>query len=56
MIKILPVGDFIWVENRSKFHQDYIKNNEHTDIEYFLEVYVQLPEILHDLTMVLYHC
>ena len=48
MLQKLPVGDFIWVENRSKFHKDSIKNNEDTDIGYILKVCVQFPEILHE--------
>ena len=46
----LFVGDFIWVENRPKFNEDFIKSyNEDSNIGYFFEVEVQYPEKLHEL-------
>ena len=44
----LPVNDFKWVEDISKFNEDFIKvYNDEGDAGYFLEVYVQYPENLH---------
>ena len=46
----LPVNKFEWVEDTSKFNEDFIKNyNEESNEEYFLEVYVQYPEKFHEL-------
>ena len=46
----LPVNGFKWVEETSKFNEDFIKSyNEDSDEGYFLDVDVQYPEILHDL-------
>ena len=48
MSQKLSIGDFIWVENRSKFNEDFVKDcNEDSDKGYFLEVDVQYPEELH---------
>ena len=44
-------GDiFEWIEDTSKFNEDFIKNyNEKSEEGYFLEVDAQYPEKLHDL-------
>ena len=43
------IGEFIWVESRSEFNEDFINDcNEDSDIWYFLEVDVQYPEWLHE--------
>ena len=35
----LPVNNFGWIKDTSKFNEDFIKNyNEESDIGYFLEV------------------
>ena len=48
--QILPVDDFKWKKNISKFNEDFIKNyNEDSDKEYILEVDVEYPKNLHDL-------
>ena len=50
MSQKLSVSNFVWIEDTSQFHQDYIKNyNEESDEGCFLEVDVQYPEKLHDL-------
>ena len=42
--------NFEWVKDTSQFNEDFIKNyNEESDKGYFLEVYVQYLEKLHDL-------
>ena len=51
----LPVRDFKWVWNESKFYEDFIKSyNEDNDKLYFLEVNVQNPENYMKVTMI-YH-
>ena len=46
----LPINKFKWIEDTSKFNEDFIKNyNEESDKRYFLEVDVQYPEKLHEL-------
>ena len=46
----LPVNKFEWVEDTSKFNEDFIKNyNEESNEGYFLEIYVQYPEKFHEL-------
>ena len=48
MSQALP--GFKWVENRSQFDKDFIKNfNKDSDEGHFLEVDVQYPKTLHDL-------
>ena len=48
MSQALP--GFKWVENRSQFDKDFIKNyNKDSDERHFLEVDVQYPKTLHDL-------
>ena len=44
-------GDiFEWIEDTSKFNEDFIKNyNEKSEEGYFLEVDAQYPEKLHEL-------
>ena len=40
-----PVNNFKWIEETSKFNDDFIKNyNGESDEGYFLEVDVQYPE------------
>ena len=46
----LQVKNFKWVKDISKFDERFIKGcNEASDIGFFLEVYVQYPENLHNL-------
>ena len=50
MSQILPVNKFEWIENTFQFNEDFIKKyNEEIDEGYFLGVYVQHPEKLHEL-------
>ena len=50
MSQKLPVNKLKWINDTSKFKEDFIKNyNEESDEEYFLEVDVQYPEKLHEL-------
>ena len=50
MSKKLPVNNFEWIEGTSQFNEDFIKNfHEKRGKEYFLQVDVQYPEMLHDL-------
>ena len=45
MSQNLPVNDFKWVEDISKFDERFIKSyNEESDEGYFVEVDVQYPE------------
>ena len=38
MSQKLPVNNFEWIEDASRFNKDFIKNyNEESDEEYFLE-------------------
>ena len=47
MSQKLPINDFRWVEDLSKFNESIIKNyDEHTDRGYFLEEDVEYPKIL----------
>ena len=40
-----PINNFKWIEETSKFNDDFIKNyNGESDEGYFLEVDVQYPE------------
>ena len=42
----LPVKDFKWVKNLSKFNEDFIKNcDENSDKGYFLEVDIDYPKV-----------
>ena len=41
------VNDFKWVEEISKFTEDFSKSYESDEV-YFLEVYVQYPEKVHN--------
>ena len=46
----LPVNDFKWGEDLSKFNKDFIKNyDEHSDKGYFLKVDVEYPKNLFNL-------
>ena len=50
MSQKLPLVGFEWVEETSKFNDNFIKSyNEDTNTGYFLEVDVQYPEELHEL-------
>ena len=50
MLKKLPVSKFEWIEDTSKFNEDFIKNyNEESHEGFFLEVDVQYPGKLHEL-------
>ena len=41
----LPVNKFEWTEDSFLFNEDFInKNNEESDVGYFLEFHVQYPE------------
>ena len=47
MSQKLPINDFRWVEDLSKFNESIIKNyDENTDRGYFLEEDVEYPKIL----------
>ena len=49
MSKILPTGNFQWIEDTLIFTEDYIKNyNENSDIGYLLVVDVTYPEDLYE--------
>ena len=49
MSQKLPVKNFEWIKNASRFNEDFIKScNEESDEGYFLEVYVQYLEKLHE--------
>ena len=49
MSQKLPVNKSEWIEDTSKFKEDFIKNyNEESDEGYFLEVDIQYPEKLHE--------
>ena len=46
----LTVNNFEWIEDTSKFNEDFIKkSNEESDKGYFLELDFQYPEKLHEL-------
>ena len=50
MSQKLPVNDFKWVKEISKFHESFIKSyNEESGQGYILEVDPQYPEKLHNL-------
>ena len=50
MSRKLPVNNFEWMKDTSKFNEDFIKNyNAESDKGYFLEVDVQYVEKLHEL-------
>ena len=50
MLQKLPVNNFEWIKDTFQFIEDFIKNyNEENDEEYFLKVYVQYLEKLHEL-------
>ena len=47
MSQKLPVNRFKWVNDLSRFNEDFIKNyNENSDVGYFLEVDVEYPKKL----------
>ena len=44
----LPVNNFEWIQDTSEFNKDFIEPYyEENDEGYFLNAYVQYPEILH---------
>ena len=46
----LPVNNFEWIEDASRFNQDFTKNqNKESDEGCFLEIYVQYPKKLPEL-------
>ena len=46
-LKKLPVNGFKWVNDVSRYNEDFIKNyNENADVGYFLEVDVESPKKL----------
>ena len=50
MSQKLPLNKFEWIEDTSKFNEDFIKSyNEKSDKGYFLKVYIQYAEKLHEL-------
>ena len=50
MSQKLPVNNFEWIKDTSKFNEDFIKNyNQERDDRYFLEVDFQYPEKLQQL-------
>ena len=50
MSQKLPVNNFEWIKNTSRFNEDFIKPyNQESDEGYFFEVDVQYPEKLHEL-------
>ena len=50
MLEKLPTNNFEWIKGTSQFNEDFIKNyNKESDEGYFLEVYVQYLEKLHEL-------
>ena len=50
MLERLPLNNFEWMKDTSQFNEDFIKNyNDESDEGYFLEVYVQYLEKLHEL-------
>ena len=49
----LPVNNFEWMQGTCQFYEEFIKNyNEESDEGYFLEVYVQYLENLHEIYMI----
>ena len=47
MFQKLPVNSFKWVNDLSRFNEDFLKNyNENSDVAYFLEVDVEYPKKL----------
>ena len=50
MSQKFPVNKFEGIEETSQFNEEFIKNyNEESDEGYFLKIYVQYPEKLHEL-------
>ena len=50
MSQKLPVNNFEWIEDTSKFNEDLIKSyNKESDEGHFCKVDVQYPEKLHEL-------
>ena len=47
MSKILPVNNFKWENDLSRFNENFIKYyNENSDVGYFLEVDIKYPKQL----------
>ena len=50
MLQKLYMGSFKWADKTCQISKDFIKSsNGHSDEQYFPEVDVQYPEILHDI-------
>ena len=50
MSQNLPVDNSEWIKDNFQFNEDFIKNyNQKSDKGYFLQVYVQYTEKLHEL-------
>ena len=50
MSQRLPVNNFEWIKDTSRFNENFIKNcNEENDEGYFLKIDVQYLEKLHEL-------
>ena len=51
ILQKLPVNNFEQIEEISRFNEDFMKNyNEESNEGYFLEVYVQHPKKLEELS------
>ena len=54
MSRKLPLGSFKWVEETSKFNEDFKRSyNDESDEGYYIEANVQYPKNLHNLHYVL---
>ena len=55
MSQTYPLGSFKWVEETSRFNEDFINSyHEDSDIEYFFEVDFQYLEKLYEVDNYLY--
>ena len=51
MSKKLPIDGFNWCDNLKTFTREFIKNyDEESDTSYLLEVDIEYPKILHEIT------
>ena len=49
MSQKVPVNDFGWIKDTSRFNEDFIKSyNEESDEGYYFQVNDQYPENLHE--------